>query len=267
MPPAPPPVPAATIIPVRPRAGGSAVEVLLLRRHRRASFMANSFVFPGGRVDADDPSPEAAAVRELFEEAGVLLTRPPLAAAAVAELRARHRAGAPFAALLAAAGVAAAVARLHLWARWVTPSFERKRFDARFYLAEVPADAEARCDAEETVAQVWVTPAEALARQEAGTLPLPPPQLVTLAQLAPVAAQGLAPLLAAADARAGAVRPVMPRPAAAAALPTLLLPWDPDYATGGVGEGTPIPAGAPGSDGPSRLVLDGGVWRSSIQGA
>ena len=263
-----PAIPAATIIPVRVRPPGPGVEVLLLRRHRRATFMANAFVFPGGRIDEADGDPRVAAIRELFEEAGVLLALPAVPAAESAAWRRRLLAGeATFAALLADAGVAPAVDRLHPWARFVTPSFEPKRFDARFFVAEVPPDAAPRFDAQETVEQAWVTPAEALARQEAGTLPLPPPQIVTLTQLQPFAARGLAALFGEADGRAAAIRPVMPRAAACGGALTLLLPWDPDYDTLGTGEGTAIAAGAPGTDGPSRLVLEGERWRPTTKTA
>jgi 8-oxo-dGTP pyrophosphatase MutT (NUDIX family) len=261
------PLPSATVIPVRERPPGREVEVLLLRRQRRASFMANAFVFPGGRVDAADGGAAVAAIRELFEEAGVLLSVPPALelgpAAALDAGRRRLLAGATtFAALLQALGAAPDVGSLRPWTRFVTPSFEPKRFDAVFFLAAVPSGAEPRCDDRETVAQAWVTPAEALARQAAGDLPLPPPQIVTLAQLAPVAAGGLDALLRAADARAATVRPITPRAAACAGALTLLLPWDPEYETLGQGEGLALPAGSPGTEGPSRLILDGHRWRT-----
>jgi 8-oxo-dGTP pyrophosphatase MutT (NUDIX family) len=264
------PVPAATVIPLRERPPGPEVEVLLLRRERRASFMANAFVFPGGRVDEADGGAEVAAIRELFEEAGVLLARPPapgagpaaLPAAAVDAARRRLLAGGiTFAALLAEVGFVPDVDRLHRWTRFVTPSFEPRRFDAVFFVAAVPPDAEPRFDARETVEQVWVTPAEALARQAAGTLSLPPPQIVTLTQLQPHAAAGLAAVERAAAARAAAVVPITPRAAARGDGLTLLLPWDPEYETLGVGEGAAIAAGRPGTEGPSRLTLVGERWR------
>ncbi|MBI5477314.1 MAG: NUDIX domain-containing protein, partial [Deltaproteobacteria bacterium] len=111
----------------------------------------NAFVFPGGRLDAADGSAEVAAIRELFEEAGVLLARPPVPAApapgavppaVIDAWRRRLLAGeTTFAGLLQEAGLEPDVGRLHPWARFVTPSFEPKRFDARFFLAVVPADA------------------------------------------------------------------------------------------------------------------------------
>jgi 8-oxo-dGTP pyrophosphatase MutT (NUDIX family) len=266
------PVAAATVIPVRARPPGPQVEVLLLRRARRASFMPSTFVFPGGRVDAADGSAAAAAIRELFEEAGVLLARAPGAGAgagapAPAALDAGRRrllAGeVAFAALLDELGLVPDVGRLHLWTRFVTPSFEPRRFDALFFVAAVPPDAEPRFDARETVEQVWVTPGEALARQEQGALALPPPQIVTLAQLLPFAATGLAAIAREADARAAHVLAITPRAAARGETLTLLMPWDPEYETLGVGEGAAIPAGRRGTEGPSRMDFAGGRWRTS----
>jgi len=144
--------PAATVVVLRPGASGQA-EVLLVRRHAGQGFMANVWVFPGGRVDeADQAAPDAhvaAAVRETAEEAGVALAGP-----------------------------------LVWCAHWVTPVNEKRRFDTRFFLTTVPADTAARPDATEVTEAAWLSPGDALARHDQGALPLAPPTWITLSALA-----------------------------------------------------------------------------------
>src|SRR5205823_13066364 len=125
------------------------------------------------------------AIRELFEEAGVLITRgPALTTDALAEWRRKLNANeATFAAMLQEERLEPDLARLHYWARWVTPSVEPKRFDARFYVAELPAGQTPSFDQKETVEEIWPTPAEAIARHASGALKLPPPQLRTLTEM------------------------------------------------------------------------------------
>ncbi|MCC6621120.1 MAG: NUDIX domain-containing protein [Deltaproteobacteria bacterium] len=146
------PRPAATVVVLRPGEGGLA-EVLLVRRHHGQGFMANVWVFPGGRVDeADQASPDAhvaAAVRETAEEAGIALAGP-----------------------------------LVWCSHWITPVNEKKRFDTRFFVTTVPGAAEARPDATEVTEAVWLSAADALARHDAGAFPLAPPTWVTLRALA-----------------------------------------------------------------------------------
>lgn len=257
------PIPAASIILVRERAPGRDAEIFLVRRHRKSGFMADAFVFPGGKVDADDGSPERAAIRELFEEAGVLLARGALPAAErLADWRRRlNSRDATFPQLLAAEGLEPDLDRLHFWARWVTPSVEPKRFDARFFLAELPADQTPSFDDKETVEEAWVAPDEAIARHAATGFRLPPPQLRTMWELAPHAARGIAALAAAAAARRAQAHPILPRFAQLGAQMALLLPWDREYETQGVGEAAPMPAGHALAVGPSRFVLEGMSWR------
>jgi 8-oxo-dGTP pyrophosphatase MutT (NUDIX family) len=261
-------LPAATIILVRERPGGG-VETLLLRRHRKSSFMSDTFVFPGGKLDADDADLATAAIRELFEEAGVLLVRGALDPERRAAWRARLNAGeASFTRLLREERLEPDFARLHAWARWVTPSIEPKRFDAHFYLAEMPADQATSYDQKETVEEAWVAPAEAIARHldAASGFRLPPPQLRTLHELNEAGAS-LGALVAAARARAPHVAPVMPRFAdLGGGKMALLLPWDPDYGSRGTGEGVEWPAAHPLGVGPSRFMLEGMSWRLDYAG-
>ena len=217
------PRPAATVVVLRPGAGGP--EVLMLRRHRGSSFMADAYVFPGGRVEPTDGEGEAAfavaAARELQEEAALVID----AAALV-----------PF-------------------ARWITPSAEGKRFDARFFVAAAPSGQTARHDAVETVDHLWATPAEVLARYERGELKLPPPTIRTLEDLAPHASVEAA----LAWARARPIAPILPKLAPLGDTLVILLPWDPEYATA-PGEGIALDGAHPAARAPSRFVLREGRW-------
>lgn len=263
MTPTPSPIPAATVILARPAPG--ALEVFLLRRHKASGFMSNAFVFPGGKVDATDAGVEAAAVRELFEEAGVLLCEPALPAERRVAWRRRLLGGeATFAELLAEERLVVAAERLHFWARWITPSMEPKRFDARFFLAELPAGQIPSFDDKETVEELWITPAAALERQAAGDLRLPPPQIRTLTELA--ALPDLPSAVAAAARRRQATGAITPRFLQVDGKITLLLPWDREYLSG-AGEGAPLAAEHPFAGGMSRFVLDGMVWRLATAGS
>jgi 8-oxo-dGTP pyrophosphatase MutT (NUDIX family) len=123
---------AATILVLRESpASIDTVEVLLVRRGHRASFMANAYVFPGGRVDDGDslPSPELTtqrcAARELQEEAGLRVDN---------------------------------LHELVPFARWITPSAEPKRFDTDFFLWALPVGQEPAVDAQEVFDLRWLSP-------------------------------------------------------------------------------------------------------------
>src|SRR5262245_55329869 len=138
MPPAAPPHRAATVLVLRSQAPFE-VEVLFVRRGARASFMANAYVFPGGRVDAADGEGDLTlatrrrAARELYEEAGLRIED---------------------------------LGELVYFARWVTPAAEPKRFDADFFLWALPPDQTPRVDGSEVFDLRWYTPAAALAEYE-----------------------------------------------------------------------------------------------------
>jgi 8-oxo-dGTP pyrophosphatase MutT (NUDIX family) len=250
-------IPAAAVILVRERAG--LVETLLLRRHKQSGFMADAFVFPGGKIDAGE-SDEQAALRELFEEAGVLICRGPVpenAAVWRARINARE---ASFADFLAAEHVELELSAPRAWSRWITPSVEPRRFDARFFLAVLPAGQLTSVDDHETTEEAWLTPEEALARQAAGQLKLPPPQMRTLVEMRE-AGRDLPSLLAAAEARRPDLLPILPRFAEVApGQMALLLPWDPAYADQGTGDRHDWPSGQPLGAGPSRFLLSGSSW-------
>ena len=104
-------------------------EVLLVERNPESRFMGGAWVFPGGAVHDDDGDPAVAAVRELEEEAGVVVDD---------------------------------AERLVPWSRWITPAQVKIRFDTWFYVAPAPDDADPRCDGEECVDAQWFRPQDAL---------------------------------------------------------------------------------------------------------
>lgn len=207
----------ASIVLLQDAPGG--MQVLLLRRHAKASNMAGVYVFPGGKLDpedhwsdsapqldqprlalaealgeADTPPDRAAALyvaalREALEECGLLLAEPLAGGQAldVGAARARLRAGEPFTTLLQAMALRLQTRALAPWSRWITPvapSLASRRFDTRFFVARAPAGQVARHDDEETVDTLWVAPRTALEQYRDGAIDLAPPQIMTLAHLA-----------------------------------------------------------------------------------
>ena len=250
---------AASVILLR-RTPADGFEVFFVRRHKGSSFMASAFVFPGGAAEEGEDAKTAAA-RELFEEAGVLLARDAGVQAETLEtpnqeqLRRRVLGGVPAADALRVAGLTWALDGLVPWSHWITPSVEKKRFSARFFVCEMPAGQEPRFDATEVVDQVWVTPQDAIAR--AADLMLPPPQVRTCWELGQHAT--LDAVLAAGRARAEEPHPIMPRLLPGAA-PCLLLPWDPQYVDA-MGDGAPMAYRPKWATGPSRFVLEDRAWK------
>ncbi len=195
---------AATVLPVREGPDGRP-EIFFVKRTASARFMAGAYVFPGGRVDPSDHDPAVpgdldeaqclacgisrsllvAALRECLEESGLLLSVEPVEPAVRAALRAGIESKSPFASLLRDAGVALRLSALVPYARWVTPRAETKRFDARFFLAEVtPRDGlDGRHDGSETVDSAWITAADAITRAEQGSIVLAPPTWRVLAEV------------------------------------------------------------------------------------
>jgi 8-oxo-dGTP pyrophosphatase MutT (NUDIX family) len=189
-------------------AGDGGVEVLLLERHLDSDFAGGAYVFPGGKVDAADRDLDPArwtgrplswwvprlgvatpadalgllvcAVRETFEEAGVLLASyedgSPLSADALSSPSfgtARQRLtmrGAPWdwRPWLEDEGITLDLGALAPWSWWVTPEGMHRRFDTRFFIAAMPSGQTAVHDEVETTDLRWVRPADALARQARG---------------------------------------------------------------------------------------------------
>jgi len=186
------PRPASTVMLVRDRPGGG-LAVYMTRRSARSRFVPDAYVFPGGKVDEADRRPAhlgrlvgavggcgpefvVAALRELLEEAGVLLAcrENGAPAAPAAELRARLRselaAGGEFAASLARRGLFLDARELTYYSNWVTPESEPLRFDVHFFIARAPHGQEPAADAVEVHDGRWLEPADALARAERGEL-------------------------------------------------------------------------------------------------
>jgi 8-oxo-dGTP pyrophosphatase MutT (NUDIX family) len=218
--------PAATV--VLARDGDAGLEVLLLRRARSSGFVPGAYVFPGGRVDEQDADPRVtgrlagldpaaggpgpaylvAAVREAFEETGLLLVEGDPDADALRGWRGRLLAGeVDFAAVLEALDARIAAGRMAYLAHWITPEAEPRRYDTRFFLAAVPAGSRAAPDPREMTDAVWLAPAAALDRFQAGTLPMVFPTVRTLQTLA--AFTDAAGAIAALQRRE--VAPVLPR--------------------------------------------------------
>ncbi|HEX6488465.1 MAG TPA: NUDIX domain-containing protein [Candidatus Dormibacteraeota bacterium] len=141
------------------------LELLFVQRPGGADFAAGAWVFPGGSVHAEDenqPDPHrSAAVRELFEEAGVLFARHQgrfATADEAASVRDRVAQGRGYVLALSALGLVPAVEELVYFARWITPEVVRKRFDTRFYLAPLPEGQSVHPQPGEVVDWRWAAP-------------------------------------------------------------------------------------------------------------
>jgi 8-oxo-dGTP pyrophosphatase MutT (NUDIX family) len=234
------------------------VEVFVLRRTASAAFAADMYVFPGGRVDEADGSAEmdavcagldddaasralevehgglaywVAAVRECFEEAGVLLARPRGGGSLTtddAERRAVHDGQLSMAELCRRHELELDLSGIRYVAHWVTPIGESRRFDTRFFLAAAPPGQDGVHDDAELVDSRWVRPADAIAQTESGALLMMPPTIANLRTLCQ--SDDVASALAAADAagRPERIQPWLRRDRSGRVI-GLALPGDPDY--------------------------------------
>ena len=270
-----PPRDAASVVLLRE--GASGPEMLLLRRHASSQVLGGAYVFPGGKLERSDSAPATqarldapaatlhaalgesalnpdvaaglfvAALREAFEESGVLLAtqagRPPDAGArqrAVAAIRA----GTPFDALLVQHDWQLDSRALAPWSRWITPrrpAMMNRRFDTRFFLAAVPDEQEAQHDDHEVTEARWLKPRTALAQYRDRQIDLAPPQIVSLLHLLPFGSVAAA----LADARTRPPPLVEPHTLQHGAERMMCYPGDPEY-----------PVAAPALTRPTRLV-----WR------
>ena len=199
--------PAATVLLLRDTPDNGGLEVLMTRRSGTASFAPGAYVFPGGGIDALDASPEThaaadrrpaqgdlhltqaiAAIRESFEELGVLLARhtggPRKGLMADAHDIAAINRHQPFAAQCTARGLRLAADSVYLLAHWTGDRDLPRRFEVPFLVARMPEGQEPVADETEQFEPVWVRPADALARHEAGQFFMIYPTIRTLQRLA-----------------------------------------------------------------------------------
>lgn len=264
---------ASTVILLRDSEDG--IETFMLCRHQKSGFMGGAHVFPGGKLDDEDLDASwashiegedssiaqrlgetdaersrgllIAGVRETFEEAGVLLA----SASGIIELgvaRERLHGGASFLALADEMRMLIDAASMTPYARWVTPEFESRRFDTRFYVARVPSDQNATHDGSETTSAVWLRPSNAIEQMRAGTIKLAPPTVRTLAWLSGFANTGSV----IEDAASRTPPLVRPKVVAGGDGWFLALPGDPEH-----------PEREPALPGATRMVLEGGAWVDS----
>lgn len=215
-----PALPAATVTLVRDTARG--LEVLMLQRNHQSGFMPGMFLFPGGAVDAGDRAGAvaarccgldderasvalglaegalaywAAAIRESFEEAAVLLAcdaqgelvnpLEPQRAERFSEYRRRLNAGEEdLSVMLERENLTLAVDRLTYFSHWITPVSAPRRYDTRFFVAVAPDGQEAAPDNVEAIHHVWLSPGLAVDRQRSGEYKMRTPTTRTLEQFA-----------------------------------------------------------------------------------
>ena len=254
------PIAAATIILAREKA--AELQIYLLKRSTQSRFMAGNYVFPGGVVDTADLNvtlwekhidlgmtdlPQrlggefsehdaiaygVAAIRETFEEAGVLLAYreddQPTQLEEICQLRTTTTAlpDGWLQNLVETQPWILSFSRLYRWSHWITPQKMKKRFDTRFFVATMPADQVCRPDNHETTHGVWISPQNGLAGNQSGDIPLSPPTVATLHEL--LSFRSVGDLIA--DARQ---RPwgeaLVPRLVPVENEVVIVEPWDPLY--------------------------------------
>ena len=204
---------ASTILLLRDSKSAKEIEVFMMVRHYEIDFNSGALVFPGGSVDKNDKEiiahPELytggaeldeaglsfriAAIRETFEESGILLARPKGAKALVdakraGEIEAAHRADlndrkTTFLEVLIDHGMTLALDELVPYAHWITPEGMPKRFDTWFFLAAAPPEQAGAHDGKESTDSIWVSAREALAGGDSGRFKLPFPTTRNLIRL------------------------------------------------------------------------------------
>jgi len=218
------PEPASSVIPVR-RSEAGGIEVYMTRRRDTLEFLGGFYVFPGGKIDGEDCAGEVlkrcaglkparaceilgggldpatsmghwvAGLRELFEEAGILLVygeHGSIPDFNVREIRKRfddyrerlQSCEVTFAEILASEKLELATDRLYYLSHWVTPPGSRRRFDTRFFVAEVPEVQKPRFFEGEVSEGIWINPAEAIEKARREELPMIIPTYLCLSRVA-----------------------------------------------------------------------------------
>ena len=261
------PLDASTVMLMRETPSANPFELLLMRRHARQSFMGKAFVYPGGQLDDTDSDPELidfadgmtaetakmrlneptlpdakalglffAAIRETFEESGVLLAgsasgenidfTDQKTRQRFAKYRTRiHRQEMTLADLARQENLVFRLNDLRPYARWLTPEVEKKRFNTRFFLTAMPPGQNPAHDSMEMTETLWIEPGEALLKQKGGDMLLMPPTLKTLEEMA--CQSSVAELLSYAS--SAAIQTIMPQVAAEGERIIIKLPHDPEY--------------------------------------
>lgn len=259
------PRPAATVILMR-ETDGNSVQVFLLKRHEASAFMGGNFVYPGGRMDDRDTDRgiepycrglEAnplkvgetgdaderellgypiCAIRELFEEAGILLAYDlsgkfletdalPDRDRYTTHRRLVDTKKMSMTELAHRESLIYALDQLYYLDRWITPVARNIRFDTRFYVAFCPPGQEASSDQTETVQGLWMSPHEALEANLKGSIALSPPTLETLEVLSPFETRE-AVLRFVQNRESRTVLPILTKTVDG---PVILFPWDEEY--------------------------------------
>jgi 8-oxo-dGTP pyrophosphatase MutT (NUDIX family) len=275
-------------------------EVFLLKRHEKSSFMGGNFVYPGGRVDRNDGSSEicslckgitleeahqilggllppdesfahwVAGIRELFEEAGVLLSYDQSGNPFLLKNPAERERFFNYRNLLQKdqlticqlaqeERILLALDQLHYYAHWITPEARSERFDTRFFLARHPVGQEASLDKKETTAEVWLTPKEALEENLRGEVILSPPTLKTLEDLSRF--KNIGEVFN--SLKKNEIRPILPILTKISGDPLIIFPWDPEYEIFQKGEFPNFIDHGRSSqpdDNTTRLILKEGRW-------
>ena len=281
---------AATVILIRPSKDGD-WEIFLARRHQKQTFMAGAYVFPGGQLEETDNDPQLenyiktadvfdpcrllqdsslpgekalgffiAAIRETFEEAGILLggktTGNFVSFHDEKVLKRfndyRHQLNASQITLAEIAQkekISFFPDALIPYAHWITPEFEKKRFSTRFFLAKLPPNQTPVADAIELTESLWVTPQEALEMHREQKIILMPPTFKTIEELS--AFRDIDELFSAAKTKI--IYPILPQLAGN----ILKLPHDPEYSI----EDYKRP---PKPDESSRILAENGVWKTAF---
>ena len=290
---------AATVILLRDR-DPEGFDVFLLKRHEKSSFMGGNYVYPGGRVDREDGSLEIvsfskgitleeartilggalsaeesfahwiAGIRELFEEAGVLLAYDQKGKllrlrgreeqerfSQYRELLQKNRL--TLCELMEKENLVFALDHLHYYAHWITPEARSERFDTYFFVARYPLGQEASHDQKETTAGAWLTPRQALEENLIGEVVLSPPTLKTLEDLSRFGK--IEEILDAP--KKEDIQPILPVLTKISDHPLLVFPWDPEYHIFQKGQiPSPIHHGRPSQpgDNTTRLWMNEGRW-------